>query len=385
MSAVEIGEKLKAHESELQEERRRIQEKDAHIASVRACLQAQQETKEFEALMLANAHRSVEDLRTELEGRRQEHRSALARQRTQLVEEHQTQLRTTLEAKELALSTKLSEQVAAREERARKAKEELAAKLAEATAPITKEADLHSVEAEAHLAEVTRLKTQLEPLQSEHKEATESLKVTRALLRHHEAEQAAPDGKVVTLSRHLADAQSQRQRAEQRHSDLQQYLEAQMQDLRSDLGRRDEELHEREAEIRRKDAELAALNTQLSDLQGLFEEVQQQLHLSCSRIESLQGAVTQCARQGQELQSLQGMVEDSHAMIAQLQAALEEERSEAARTESLLEHEQHRTQLLLDVLKHFKEKLQGLTPQMLLSRLGYSDAKALWASVGSAG
>merc|ERR1740130_2041216 len=50
--------------------------------------------------------------------------------------------------------------------------------------------------------------------------------------------------------------------------------------------------------------------------------------------------------------------------------ALESERIERSKAAELLEHEQQGTQLLLDVLKHFKEKLQGLTPQMLLSRLG---------------
>merc|ERR1719203_2376897 len=69
------------------------------------------------------------------------------------------------------------------------------------------------------------------------------------------------------------------------------------------------------------------------------------------------------------------MLEDSHRMLAQVTTALEEERAERIRTAGLLEHEQQRTQLLLDVLKHFREKLQGLTPQMLLSRLGGLDPR----------
>merc|ERR1719263_973120 len=79
------------------------------------------------------------------------------------------------------------------------------------------------------------------------------------------------------------------------------------------------------------------------------------------------------------------MLEESHRMLAQVRDALEIERSERVSAGQQLEHEQRRTQLLLDVLKHFKEKLQGLTPQMLLSRLGVSDPKAFLSGVASGG
>merc|ERR1719203_957206 len=75
------------------------------------------------------------------------------------------------------------------------------------------------------------------------------------------------------------------------------------------------------------------------------------------------------------------MLEESHRMLAQVRDALEQEQAERRRAAGLLEHEKRRTQLLLDVLKHFKEKLQGLTPQMLLSRLGGPEAKALLAGI----
>ncbi|CAJ1426558.1 unnamed protein product, partial [Effrenium voratum] len=88
--------------------------------------------------------------------------------------------------------------------------------------------------------------------------------------------------------------------------------------------------------------------------QGLFDEVNGQLQRECGRIERLQGAVTQCARQAKELESLQNMLEESHRMLAQLRETLDKERAERLRVAGLLEHEQQRTQLLLDVLKHFK-------------------------------
>merc|ERR1712217_327245 len=95
----------------------------------------------------------------------------------------------------------------------------------------------------------------------------------------------------------------------------------------------------------------------------------QQLHVECGRIAKLQETVSICVQESKELRQLQGMLEDAHKMLAQLRGVLNEEQAERVKAAGLLEHEQQRTQLLLDVLKHFKEKLQGLTPQMLLGRL----------------
>merc|ERR1739845_76101 len=80
---------------------------------------------------------------------------------------------------------------------------------------------------------------------------------------------------------------------------------------------------------------------------------------------------------------LQVMLEDSHKMLVQVRDAVERERADRVKASDLLEHEQQRTQLLLDVLKHFKEKLQGLTPQMLISRLGCFDQKVLPTSAAA--
>ena len=48
---------------------------------------------------------------------------------------------------------------------------------------------------------------------------------------------------------------------------------------------------------------------------------------------------------------------------------------------SLLKQEQQRTVLLLDVLWHFKEKVQSLTSQMLLTGLGLVETQALTQGV----
>lgn len=75
------------------------------------------------------------------------------------------------------------------------------------------------------------------------------------------------------------------------------------------------------------------------DLQGLFDEVNSQLQREpsasalksgksrwrCGRIERLQGAVAQCAKQAKELESLQGMLEESHRMLAQLRDTLDKD------------------------------------------------------------
>jgi len=152
-----------------------------------------------------------------------------------------------------------------------------------------------------------------------------------------------------------------------------------MEELKAELAARTRELQARDRALQDRDKELADVNTQLADLQSLFDDVNQQLQTECGRIEKLQDTVSLCAKQGKELEALQGMLEESHRVLAQMRDALEHERAERVKASQLLEHEQQRTQLLLDVLKHFKEKLQGLTPQMLLSRLGCSDPKALLA------
>ncbi|CAE7632334.1 unnamed protein product [Symbiodinium sp. KB8] len=217
------------------------------------------------------------------------------------------------------------------------------------------------------------------PLRAEHVEATEMLREARKSLKSEQEERAS--GRHATaLEDRLAEAHREHERAEQRHGDVTSFFKVQLRDLHEELQTRAEDLRERDAVVLRRDQELDEVNGQLKDLQGLFDEVNGQLQHECGRIERLQGAVTQCAKQAKELDSLQNMLEESHRMLAQLRETLEKERAERMRVASLLEHEQQRTQLLLDVLKHFKEKLQGLTPQMLLSRLGVSDPKALLSS-----
>jgi len=165
----------------------------------------------------------------------------------------------------------------------------------------------------------------------------------------------------------------ERVRSEQRYADLEKHLRAQMHDLQGEICTRTQELYQRNMLLQRRDQELLEVSRQLADLQGLFGEVNGQLQAECTRIEKMQESVAHFARQSKDLEMLQGMLEDSHRMLAQVRGAVERERAERIRAADLLEHEQQRTQLLLDVLKHFKEKLRGLTPQMLLGRLGRLD------------
>jgi len=251
--------------------------------------------------------------------------------------------------------------------------------MSEVEAAAQKQAQRHRAEVEAARSELQMLKSQVAPLRAEHVEATEMLREARKSLKSEQEERAS--GRHATaLEDRLAEAHREHERAEQRHGDVTSFFKVQLRDLHEELQTRAEDLRERDAVVLRRDQELDEVNGQLKDLQGLFDEVNGQLQHECGRIERLQGAVTQCAKQAKELDSLQNMLEESHRMLAQLRETLEKERAERMRVASLLEHEQQRTQLLLDVLKHFKEKLQGLTPQMLLSRLGVSDPKALLSS-----
>lgn len=228
----------------------------------------------------------------------------------------------------------------------------------------------HREEAEVAENQLHAIREQLKPLKMEQEEAARDLQEAREQI---QAEQEGHESSVSSsLERRLAESRSEHSRAEQRSDDLERHLKEQMKDLRDELQSRQQELRQRDKNLQDRDKELAEVNGQLEDLRTLFEDVNQQLQTECGRIEQLQETVALCAKQGKELEALQSMLEESHRVLAHMRDALEHERRERGKAAEQLEHEQQRTQLLLDVLKHFKEKLQGLTPQMLLSRLGGS-------------
>lgn len=386
VSQKQLSEELKKSEAELLEERRRIQEKDAQIASVRDCLQEQMQGSEEAAALQAESLRSVQDLRAELEARRAEHKRELEGQRDSILEEHRTELKTMLQDRDAAaraVDEHAESQPDARSRRAaaERSHEALVERLRELA---NGEAQRHRAEAEAAERELRQLRDELRPLRTEHEQAAEALQHARHLLRAEMMERTSTTSKATALERSLTEAQEEHVRSEQRYTDLAQHLRAQMRDLQTELRLRTEELWQRNGALQQRDQELLDVNCQLADLQGLFDEVNHQLQSECARIEKLQETVSLCAKQSQELDQLQAMLEDSHRMLAQVRDALEQERAERVKTAGQLEHEQQRTQLLLEVLKHFKEKLQGLTPQMLLSRLNGVDAKALFASTPGA-
>lgn len=359
-----LQEELDASERDLSEERRKLQEKDEQFARLNQSLM-----EHMQGLGEASdARRDSQTLRSELEERRRRHEVELREQR----EEHSIELHSRLQQeRDAALS---------RDNEAREALEQAqrASVRQEAAAA---DAARYQRDAEHAEREVRRLRDQFGPLRREHDEAAEDLYEARRLLQTEQAERSSSAGLFAGAERRLAEAQEEHSREKQRIVDLETHLRAQMRDLQGELREREEELSQRDCLLQQRDHELAEVNSQLSDLQGLFDDVNQQLQGECGRIEKLQETVSLCAKQSKELEQLQGMLEDSHRVLAQVQKALASERSERARTAGLLEHEQQRTQLLLDVLKHFKEKLQGLTPQMLLSKLACLDPKAL-ASLG---
>lgn len=86
-----------------------------------------------------------------------------------------------------------------------------------------------------------------------------------------------------------------------RHADLEMHLRSQMRTLQAELRSRSDELQQRDLLLKRRDEELAEVNAQLADLQGLFDDVNQQLLTECSRIEHLQESMTVCARQTKDI------------------------------------------------------------------------------------
>lgn len=380
VAAKEITEQLQASERELEDQKKRLQEKDAQIASVRQCLEDHAAGSQQESAAQAESVRSIRELRSELEARHAQHSHDLERQRIELTEKHERELRMELQEREAALNERMDQRAAlalqdaqAQREAIEQSHQALVQHLREVSEV---EAARHRAEAETTEREIHRLREQYAPLRRDHDEAATALHEARELLHSEQAERSSSAGRATSLERRLVEAQDEHTRAEQRYSDLEKLIRAQMRDLQGELQARTQELQQRNGVLQHRDHELSEVNSQLADLQGLFDEVNHQLQSECGRIEKLQDTVSICAKQSKELEQLQGMLEDSHRMLAQVTTALEEERAERIRTAGLLEHEQQRTQLLLDVLKHFKEKLQGLTPQMLLSRLGCIDPKA---------
>uniref|UniRef100_A0A7S1SCC8 Uncharacterized protein n=1 Tax=Alexandrium catenella TaxID=2925 RepID=A0A7S1SCC8_ALECA len=384
-----ITEQLQASERELEEQKRRLEEKDAQIATVRKCLSEHAVGSQQEAAAQAESVSNIRELRSELEARHAEHSHELERQRVELSEMHERELRMALQEREALLNERMDQRAALAMQDAQSQREALEqshqALVRHLREAAEAEAARHRAEAESTEYEIHRLREQYAPLRREHDEAAAALHEARETLRSEQVERSSSAGRASSLERRLVEAQDEHSRAEQRYSDLEKLIKAQMRDLQGELQARTQELHQRNGVLQQRDHELSEVNSQLADLQGLFDEVNHQLQSECFRIEKLQDTVAVCAKQSKELEQLQGMLEDSHIMLAQVTNALEEERAERIRTAGLLEHEQQRTQLLLDVLKHFKEKLQGLTPQMLLSRLGCIDPKAaaLLASSGT--
>ena len=95
-----------------------------------------------------------------------------------------------------------------------------------------------------------------------------------------------------------------------------------------------EELRKGDQLFIERDKELAEMSSQFAELQTLFDEVTHQLYTECKRIKGVRSPIRCCYRSA------------TH------------ERGERIRTE------------------HSKEKLQSLTPQMLLTRLSLANTRA---------
>eukprot|EP00929_Paragymnodinium_shiwhaense_P075059 TRINITY_DN38382_c0_g1_i1.p1 TRINITY_DN38382_c0_g1~~TRINITY_DN38382_c0_g1_i1.p1 ORF type:complete len:790 (-),score=254.57 TRINITY_DN38382_c0_g1_i1:112-2481(-) len=397
------GKKPKPGESQLErrqlEERRELQAREALLVSERASLQAQLQTSEAAyELHKATSQRSVVDLQAELQTRQADHQRELAKQREDLTERHKASMDEELAAQDASLRAALQSQmeVLRKDTEGERASAAAARQtyLEELSMAAEQEASQYRAEAETATQETTRLNQEMLPLQSEYEAACKALADARAALseqteQHKQAAATAAAQSITasegaaaaaSLERRLLEAQTEQLQCQQRYASFETHAMAQMTDLRSELRTRNEELQQRSDALRSRDQELSEVNGQLAELQRLFDEVNKQLQAECARVAKLQASVSNCAKQSKELESLQGMVEDSHRMLAQVRSAMERETAERVRTSGLLEHEQQRTRLLLDVLKHFKEKLQGLAPQMLLNRLGGANAKGLLGS-----
>mmetsp|Transcript_26672 Transcript_26672/g.48896 ORF Transcript_26672/g.48896 Transcript_26672/m.48896 type:complete len:633 (-) Transcript_26672:58-1956(-) len=311
---------------------------------------------------------SLASLRSELEDCKLAHESALELERESLRSELKQALDSLSEEHTVELRESIDRQVAEfRQEHG--AELEAHTKERDERREEQEEAALAQVqrlrqEADSAEEEIERLTAEFAPLRAAHEATSNELKEAQLELEAELATKPSPAAQAE-----LRAAQQEHSQSEQRFASLKGHLQTQAEDMRAELRLKNTELRQKDEALRLRDVELTEVSQQLVEMQGLFDEVNVQLQSECTRVGKLQDIVQHCAKQGQELESLQGMLEESHKMLGQVREALEHERTERIKATRLLSQEQHRTQLLLDVLKNFKEKLQGLTPQMLLSRL----------------
>mmetsp|Transcript_12411 Transcript_12411/g.29219 ORF Transcript_12411/g.29219 Transcript_12411/m.29219 type:complete len:642 (+) Transcript_12411:143-2068(+) len=327
-----------------------------------------------------HAEQSLEALRAELAAAKREHELALEREREHLSSELQQMLDSLSEDRSAELQQSLAGQAEQfQQERdaeisALRREHEAQNEALEASAQL--QAQQLRAEADSAEEEIARLTAEFAPLRAAHEEAASELREARKELEEEkEGNSRLRESEGTEAELRLKEVRREHAQSEQRFESLQVHLKAQADDMKVELRSKNEELRQREEDLRERDMELSEVSRQLSEMQSLFDEVNSQLQAECSRITKLQDTVALCAQQGKDLEALQNMLEESHRMLGQVREAIEHERSERIKTTRLLEQEQQRTHLLLDVLKHFKEKLQGLTPQMLLSQLAGSDAK----------
>lgn len=377
-----IREALERTERDLAEHGRKMEEKNRQIAQVQRHVQ----TTEEAAFARSSSSLSSAELRTELDEHRQECARELQRQRTDLTAKHHQALQSTRELRFEVHSRAIGEKAAVakdcltqHEEDTQLAHEVLVKRL---QADGDAAAKRHRHETEHAERETERLRERLISLKNEREEAAHTLSETREMLRNDASRDLQPSDHFPSIENKLAEVQEERLRSAQRYADLETHLRSQMQQLHVDFGNRSEEVRQKNALLVKRNEELTEVNNQLAELQRLFCDVCKQLQSECDRLEQLQGTVSLCTTQNEELEHLQSMLTDAHGMVAEVRQALEEEKADRVRAAGLLEHEKQRTQLLLDVLRHFKDKLRGLTPQALLNRLRPGvDAKAILASL----
>jgi len=418
-----LRQSLKVAADELAEERRRAEEKDSQLTSVQVALREQLDSSREESVQITKREMCICELRSELRAGETEHAGDLQRLTTELSERHHTEVRNlrqeydeTLEETFERRAKQATDDAQMQRETLEQAHHALVQHLREAAEAVS---ERHRSEIERSETTITRLRDDAAVAQGERNQVEEALREARELVHEaqlqqahasassrqrasklerrcsqtqleHVAASASSADRASCLEQRLAEVQHDRDAMETTCSDMERafaqtesYNQAEQRELRVELRRYAEQLDERGAALRQTEDDLRDLNGQFDELQDLFAEVTNQLQVECSRVAAMQENVAVCAKQTNELEQLRVMLDDSHAMLAQLREALDEERAERLKASGLLDHEQKRTKVLLDVLRSFKEKLQGLTPQMLLNRVGASDLKELATLVGS--
>lgn len=128
------------------------------------------------------------------------------------------------------------------------------------------------------------------------------------------------------------------------------------------------QLGEKEGHLSHREKELSGVRGNLATVQSQMGELNRVLQEQCGRVRKVEGTLQVSGEQGSQLLNMRGMLQESHAVLAQAREALDRERARGACASRSLAEEQQRSQILLELLRHFRTRVKDIAPQAMLAQ-----------------